>query len=60
MPEEYHAHFNHSQAIDKLFKLLLANHMPRSKYFRVAAQRLLTDKEFRELKEPNKQKYINR
>lgn len=57
---QQHSHFKHKDGCDKLLQFILKQVRPRNEYFVKAAQRILTDKEYRELRPIDKQKYINR
>jgi hypothetical protein len=53
-----HAHLKSMQGCLNLIKLIRNNKLPRSKYLRGSCQRLLSEEEYRQLKE-SKQKYVN-
>lgn len=55
---EQHGHFKTREGAEKIINLIKSNKLPKNKYFRDAAKRLLTEREFENLKEP-KPRYYN-
>lgn len=56
-----HSHFRTRQGCEMLLDMVLGGRMPSKPYFVTAAQRILTEKQFKELRVKRiKQKYINR
>ena len=53
-----HAHIKTLRICNELVKLIECNKLPKSKYLRGSCLRLLTESEYRQLRE-NKQRYIN-
>jgi hypothetical protein len=53
-----HAHFKNRRGCQTLLRLLSEGKMPRNHYFRVAAQRLLSESEIDDLADKTKPRYV--
>ncbi len=57
---ENHSHMKTLQGCEKLLQFILEGTKPFNRYFDTACKRILTDEEYRQLRQPSKQRYINR
>lgn len=56
---DVHSHFRHRNACNILLDFIKSDRLPHNQYFLKALQRILTNEELRNFKQPKKQRYVN-
>ena len=57
---DLHSHFKSQQGCEKLMEFILQGVKPFNRYFDTACKRILSEDEYNRLRQPSKQRYINR